>query len=1266
MPPALARSKLPLPLEAVVGRALAQRERAARHEGLVVAWELAVRMLGGTLWTACRHLGADSPKLRKAATALARPTFGHWVGLTLAAAEVLRERRDPLVVPLRRTLEGLEERVGSEGGLSRLRERILEIAPPGTRISSVHALLDQMVFYRNKAQSTHQQVEADFRDASLEALRDGLLEFCERVPPCGEFALVFVGKLERAGQSGLVEIARLHGRDPVWDACLVPFAAWNELRSSRLYLLHEPALFVPLFPMAAVGTRGSEWQVGWYARCVQPPTVAYQGAAGVDFQVTLAPEDFAPLAARDPATEGAPASAAGIELDPWRGLLAYDEAHAPIFLGREEDTDAALARVAERGALFVYGASGSGKSSWLRAGILPALRARATLAGRSLLPIVCLPGSDPVRALQHALLLARGGSTKQALIWKRTVEEALHGAGASLAQGVIRLLRALVEEGLSPVLFVDQLEEAALGTDLRARDEFLETLAHAAATARSAGFVVLASVRADRLAPLLEHSGLRACLQDEGWALGSIPHERLGRVIREPPRQRGVRVEPGLAEMILADVGSEPGTLALLSQVLATLWSERARHGGVLTKQGYLDAGRVSGALELQAEAALAEAGAGAAPVERHVDRLFRALVASGEGGRMLRRRLELPTLASALGMEADALRGLAQPFVRRHLLVLSGSDGEETIEIAHERLLEGWPRLAKLLAGESEALELRNAIERSAQDWKRSGGKRELWSDSTSRLRRGEELFERGRIDLDEVGRAFLVASRAAVERRKRMEQAALGVFGLLLALAIGFAWLAWNAREKAHRQELEAESAKEQRTQFERYASQLREMAMSLTLLRELGEQADALWPATPARIPDYEQWMSQADRLLNVRSDWPGLPGFEAELTKLKARAQTPARVDTAEWWQVNELERLVAGLRGLVRPEDGLATMGTSPQHGWGIPRRLELARGLLGVAQSQSARQAWDEVEKVLATDSAYQGVRLARRVDLLPIGRDRESKLLEFAHLPSGLPAHRNGNGRLDLEEDTGIVLVLLPGDDALLGAQSADPKAPNFDPLEAPKGAQHTHRERIPAFLVSKYEMTQSQWVRACGRNPSFFRPGTIKKEWNAASKDADLLHPVESVSWNECVQVLDRLGLRLPTEDEWEYSARGGKDAPWSTGPSPQSLQGSANLADRFGYEFNRQTWNDAYESSLDDHNAVHADVGSYAPNPYGLHDVHGNVWEWCDTLSRIDSTNQNEVVRGGGWDSPARDARASWREIQAKSSTADTVGLRPVCSL
>jgi len=954
----LARLALPLPLELSIRRALVHPERSTQHEGLVLAWELAARILAGSLWAACRAIDANSSALEAVAAKLDRPSLGHWVELERTCAALLRGRTEPAALAFRATLDGLEEPLSTSGGLQLLAGRIAAL-PAGSRAGRerpkprrIQELLDALPFYRNEAQSTHGDVPPAFREDSVPALLEALVEFCERVPLLGNLSLVFVRKLERAAHGHVAEIARLSGNSVSWSTRTFEPALWSKLAPARPYLFGEPDLVLPLFPMAAVTSAGSEWHVGWYARQVHAPTVVYQGIAGQEFQLALAPDDLAAIVRNSRAGPDAP-SADALRLDPYRGLLTYEEEHAAIFFGREEETEAALARVEERGALFVYGASGSGKSSWLRAGIVPALRTKAALTGRTLRPILVLPGDKPIASLRRALTSARGGSPEDAARWAAAVDEALSTPSARRAstssneenRALAHLLRGLAAQGDLPVLLVDQLEEAALAAiDREEGRAFLALVAGAAASAAEVGAIVLASARADLLAPLIEHEGLRRFLQTDGWPIGSIAPERLARVIVEPLRGRKVGVEPGLAETIVADVASEPGALALLSQVLTTLWTERERFGGGLTKQGYVDAGRVAGALEKQAEAALAEAragapgastasasGASAAPTvgasgasasgasaspapsaststtDKRVDRLFRALAQSDEGERFTRRRVKLASLATELSTSETEIRALAAPFVTRRLVVLGGdADAGQTVEVAHERLLDAWPRLRNLLASEREALELRREVEAASSAWESSGGTRELWTDGTSKLRRSEELVTAERLDLDARGRAFLGASRAGVRRRKRIERAALAAMVLLVLVAGGASLTANSAMRAADRSALAARlettraDAKANEAEKLKDAALVRERELRIRgLIDDLAvfeSLDDSLAYARKQDQPAHVWWIERARLLVEGQAEdpksgkaWsPGLPDVEEQLAKVRARA------------------------------------------------------------------------------------------------------------------------------------------------------------------------------------------------------------------------------------------------------------------------------------------------------------------------------------------------------------------------------------------
>jgi formylglycine-generating enzyme required for sulfatase activity len=179
------------------------------------------------------------------------------------------------------------------------------------------------------------------------------------------------------------------------------------------------------------------------------------------------------------------------------------------------------------------------------------------------------------------------------------------------------------------------------------------------------------------------------------------------------------------------------------------------------------------------------------------------------------------------------------------------------------------------------------------------------------------------------------------------------------------------------------------------------------------------------------------------------------------------------------------------------------------------------------------------------------------------------------------------------------VVFVLIPGGRAFQGAKvrREDPPIGDDVPVDStlPRSTIFGPFQLDP-FLIAKYEMTQAQWARLTGMKPSQHPP--------------DDLGPVDSVTWIETDLWLRRAGMVLPTTFQWKYAARGGAMTRWHTGSERDSLAQYANLA---GQEFsaNRESpvknerWNDGYEPPVA--------VGRFLPNGFGLHDAHGNVFEW-----------------------------------------------------
>jgi formylglycine-generating enzyme required for sulfatase activity len=214
-------------------------------------------------------------------------------------------------------------------------------------------------------------------------------------------------------------------------------------------------------------------------------------------------------------------------------------------------------------------------------------------------------------------------------------------------------------------------------------------------------------------------------------------------------------------------------------------------------------------------------------------------------------------------------------------------------------------------------------------------------------------------------------------------------------------------------------------------------------------------------------------------------------------------------------------------------------------------------------------------------------------------------------------------------------------------------------------------HDVELSAFFLSKYEMTQAQWLRLTGSNPS-----RHAVEPDVSDQLVDGRHPVELVTWDDANDLLRKYALVLPTEAQWEYAARAGTTTPWWTGADERSLRGAANLCDLALKEYGGpSTW--TYETWLDDGAPLHAPVGSFRSNAFGLHDTLGNVSEHCreyyqspyrdserpgDGFQDVPVGTKSRIHRGGSWKSPAERARVSRRGNLSHGTSLPDLGVRP----
>ncbi len=436
---------------------------------------------------------------------------------------------------------------------------------------------------------------------------------------------------------------------------------------------------------------------------------------------------------------------------PFKGLASFDTGDAAYFCGRDRVVSELVARAAESTLVGILGPSGIGKSSLLRAGLLPALQAGALPGSAGWRQVLLRPGSHPCDELDRAL------------------------GGAGLDETLQRLRP---NQGI--VIAVDQLEEVfTLGAGDADRTRFLDRLA-AAAREPERRVLVLCALRADFYGRLGAHARFAELLSHSHALVGPMDRGELAEAIEGPAARGGLAIEHTLVDALVADVADEPGGLPLLSTALLELW--RAREGHTLRFDAYRRSGGVRGAVGRLAEAAYGQL----SEPERRAARNVMLRLVAGEEGALARRRVPLAELQRV----TDGQRVLDTLIDARLITV-----GDGNVEISHEALVREWPRYRAWLDEDQLGRRIHAHLIAAAREWERGGrDSGELYRGA--RLTNALDWTGRNREWLNPVERAFIDTSRLEARRdalrlrahRRRLRNLAIAA-GALLVVAIGAA---------------------------------------------------------------------------------------------------------------------------------------------------------------------------------------------------------------------------------------------------------------------------------------------------------------------------------------------------------------------------------------------------------------------------------------------------------------------------------------------
>jgi formylglycine-generating enzyme required for sulfatase activity len=970
-----------------------------------------------------------------------------------------------------------------------------------------------------------------------------------------------------------------------------------------------------------------------------------------------------------PAAETAVA-AEPIPANPYRGLFTFRPEHAPFFFGRESFTQSLVAAVESRRLVTVLGASGSGKSSVVFAGLVPALVNRP---GEPWLFTTFRPEADPFFGLASALIPLLEpdlGKTRQ-IGEARDLAARLRAGQSPLADYIRAIHQAQPDHRL--LLIADQFEELyTLCRDPDARRAFLDLLLPAVLPSPPTPRLpisptplhVVITLRADFLGQASLYRPLADALQGTTELLGPMTEAELRAAIEKPAAAQGVAFEAKLVDDLLADVGRQEGSLPLLEFALSELWQRQERRR--LTHKAYAEIGKVEGALSRHADRAYASL---SAVEQEQARRVLVQLVNPGAGTEDTRR---LAT-RQELGQNWELVARLAT----ERLVVTSAKENQQdTVEVVHEALIRNWPQLRQWMESDRAFLTWRLGLRADLARWQEAG------HDAGALLRGAplavaQEKFVERPGDLTQREQDYIVASLAEQRRQERNQRLTLvgvSIAAVVMAILAGLSiWLFLTVADQNEKAQAElnfyqtidpAERLKELHNLFSRQDADSQARARQLFFALPAVDQVALL------RVED-KQVVAVGRALLPNLADINRIGHTDQHLSALletldSIDADDEMKRNLEQWLDVraavreDEFETALAEYKVLIKWSNDNPAL-------W-----YEQARAQAALGHNQDALASLNKVMELAQSPAfAASGV--------MPVGPEFATteqmakavgRLLllhpELADLFEDTAANYPALAKVKLTRPTvitdsqGVPMVKVPSGRFKMGSNAGS------------SNEQPVHEVYLDEFYIDQYEVTNEQFAEFLndrGNQEEGGAPWLAEADWvrihqNEGQWQADegyANHRMVGITWYGARAYCDWRGGQLPTEAQWEKAARGTDERTYPWGENIDS-----HLA-RY------------YNPSASSEESGTAPVGHYPEgvSPYGAYDMAGNVWEWVadayegEYYKNSPSENppgpddaqniRSKVLRGGGWYSISHFARASARGNYEPYYQNDYYGLR-----